>query len=207
LINVNVGVSTVLFWEWFKSNAVSLAQRPAPEAVDAIVDRLQSINANISAEVSDLSASNFKELVITSHGESSCFDFIVDFVRHAPEIPQWRIHSLKPPRGFDFTVASSPDLTIRDWRFVPLKRNPEFREFGVRIEMSQYDYARVDGHIVASILEEGIGEVLFSACTYIEFDVSANQVSMPIAQLSEAIHAWCLLRGPSSLRKFLPALD
>jgi hypothetical protein len=207
MIKVNIEVDADQFWEWFKTNADSLIQRPAPEAVDAIIDRLHAINAEFSAEVSGFLTNNSKELVITSHGEPSCFDLIVDFVRRAPEIPRWKIRSLKPPRGFDFIVASNPDLAIRDWTFVPLKRNSEFTEFGVRIEMSQSDYDRVDGHLVASIVEEGIGEVLFSACTHFEFDVSAKQESMPIEQLCEAVHAWCTLRGPSSLRKFLPDID
>ncbi len=195
------------FWEWFRSNADSLLQRPPTEVVDLVVDRLHAIDAELSAEVSGFLEDNSKELVLTSHGQPSWFEFIFEFRRRAPEIPHWRIRALKPPRGFDFTVASNPGLTIRDWMFVPLKRSSEFAEFGVRIEMSNDDYDLVDGRTVASIVEEGIGEVLLSVCAHIEFDIVTNHNSMPIGQLCEAVHAWCMVHGPNAVRKFLPAIQ
>ena len=96
-----------------------------------------------------------KELVITSHGQPNWYEFIVEFVRRAPEIPHWRIPGLKPPRGFGFSVASIPGIAIQNWNFVPLKSNSEFAELGLPIEVSRNDHDLVDGSTVASILDEG----------------------------------------------------
>lgn len=190
------------FWKWLVQHSSTLLELPELEIVELVTTELHSFDADLFAEVSGILIPRYRNLVITSHGRTEKFDRIIRMVSNSPSIPNWNLVALKPARGFDF-CRDEMELAIRDWRFVTLKRDARFSSIGLRVEMSQHDLDLVDGQIVSDIVEEGIGEVLLSAVSHLEFGVFGSMKSFSGNEIGEAIRSWCVLRGPKWMSKYL----
>ncbi len=90
---------------------------------------------------------------------------------------------------------------------MPLKSSPEFDEIGLRIEMPERDAQKLNEDALSLVLEEGVGEVLLSLCSHIEFGFSETAGALSIHSLAETISDWALARGPKSMRAWLPPLE
>ncbi len=195
------------FWLWFESQTEQLVDQPSLEIIDELAEQLANVDSGITAEVSNLTENSDRELIITAHGDILRFKLIGTLVQRAPQIPNWRVLALKPPRGFAFHIDGKESLSISDWRFVPLKSSPDFSEFGLRIEMPEQDAHLLDADSLWLILESGVGEVLLSLCSHIEFGSSKTAGALSIHSLAETISDWALVRGPESVRAWLPTLE
>lgn len=195
------------FWLWFESQAEQLVDQPSLEIIDELAEQLANVDSGITAEVSNMTENSDRELIITAHGDASRFKLIGTLVQRAPQIPGWRVLALKPPRGFSFHVDGKERLSISDWRFVPLKSSPEFDEIGLRIEMPERDAQKLNEDALSLVLEEGVGEVLLSLYSHIEFGSSETAGALSIHSLAETISDWALARGPKSIRVWLPTLE
>lgn len=195
------------FWLWFESQAERLFEQPSLEIIDKLTEQLATVDRGISCEVSQATTCSDRELILTAHGDASRFKLIGTLVQRAPQIPGWRVLALKPPRGFAFHIDGKESLSISDWRFVPLKSSPDFSEFGLRIEMPEQDAHLLDADSLWLILDSGVGEVLLSLCSHIEFGSSKTAGALSIHSLAETISDWALVRGPKSMRAWLPTLE
>ncbi|MEQ8637786.1 hypothetical protein [Gimesia maris] len=195
------------FWLWFESQAERLFEQPSLEIIDKLTEQLATVDWGISCEVSQVTTCSDRELILTAHSDILRFELIGTLVQRAPQIPNWRVLALKPPRGFAFHIDGKERLSISDWRFVPLKSSPDFSEFGLRIEMPEQDARLLDADSLSLILETGVGEVLLSLCSHIEFGSSKTAGALSIHSLAETISDWALVRGPKSMRAWLPTLE
>lgn len=195
------------FWLWFESQAERLFEQPSLEIIDKLTEQLARVDWGISCKVSQVTTCSDRELILTAHSDTSRFKLIGTLVQRAPQIPGWRVLALKPPRGFAFHIDGKERLSISDWRFVPLKSSPDFSEFGLRIEMPEQDARLLDADALSLILETGVGEVLLSLCSHIEFGSSKTAGALSIHSLAETISDWALVRGPKSMRAWLPTLE
>lgn len=195
------------FWEWFEGKSDAFLTQPALALIDEILAELGKVDDGISAELSSYNLDTDRVLIVTSHGDQSRFQTISDLVSEAPLIEGWCFQALKPPRGFSFSVGGRPSYSFDDWTFVPLRSSANFEQMGLRIEVPAPDFEHVDNEVVLEILEEGVGEVLSSLCTHIETSLPNTHNAFPLPSLAEALHSWCLLRGPESIRVFLPDLE
>lgn len=195
------------FWLCFESQAERLFEQPSLEIIDELTEQLATVDCGISCEVSQVTTCSDRELILTAHGDASRFKLIGTLVQRAPQISGWRVLALKPPRGFSFHVDGKERLSISDWRFVPLKSSPDFSAFGLRIEMPEQDARLLDEDSLSFILEEGVGEVLLLLCSHIEFGSSETADALSIHSLAETIFDWALVRGPESMRAWLPPLE
>ena len=196
------------FWLWFESQAERLFAQPSQEIIDELTEQLATVDRGISCEVSQATTCSDRELILTAHSDTSRFKLIGTLVQRAPQIPGWRVLALKPPRGFAFHIDGKERLSISDWRFVPLKYSPDFSEFGLRIEMPEQDARLLDADSLSLILESGVGEVLLSLCSHMEFAGSSKTAgALSIHSLAETISDWALVRGPKSMRAWLPTLE
>lgn len=195
------------FWLWFESQAERLFEQPSLEIIDKLTEQLATVDWGISCEVSQVTTCSDRELILTAHSDILRFELIGTLVQRAPQIPNWRVLALKPPRGFAFHIDGKESLSISDWRFVPLKSSPDFSEFGLRIEMPEQDARLLDADSLSLILETGVGEVLLSLCSHIEFGSSKTAGALSIHSLAETISDWAFVRGPESVRAWLPTLE
>jgi hypothetical protein len=195
------------FWLWFESQAERLFAQPSLEIIDELTEQLATVDRGISCEVSQGTTCSDRELILTAHSDASRFKLIGTLAQRAPQISGWRVLALKPPRGFAFHIDGKERLSISDWRFVPLKSSPEFDEIGLRIEMPERDAQKLNEDALSLVLEEGVGEVLLSLCSHIEFGFSETAGALSIHSLVETISDWALARGPKSMRAWLPPLE
>ena len=195
------------FWRWFERDAMSLLRRPSLDIIEDFDERLQEIDVEISSEVSSRLADEDRELIITSHGMQSKFELIDEMVKLAPVIDGWSVQSLKPPRGFGFRVDGVDDIDLGKWKYVPLKKTMEYIEYCLRIEMPEQDRLRVDDIALFNIMEGGLGEVLFSLCSHVEYETSKTPGARPLDSLVVSVFSWAVCRGPASIKRFLPDVD
>jgi len=195
------------FWQWFEKQAEGLLKKPSFEVIDELAEQIKKVDPGITAEVSNCHESIDRELTVTSHCDQSKFELILDFVRMAPLVSGWQFQALKPPRGFSFQVEGKSGLSIGDWRFVPLKSSPEFTEIGLRIEMTEDDLKNMNDELLHEIIEEGVGEVLLSLCSHIEYGSSMTPKAISLNSLAETLYSWALRRSPQSFHKYLQTIE
>lgn len=185
--------SSVAFWQLF----VSLVQRDpsgglVEQNYDALLSQLQAFNPGVFIELGVGGEEN--ELTVTADGDSSLFPLVREIVEQAPSVEGWRLHALKPKRGFPDTVKwQTFELATSEVVFDPLERNGS-RDLGLRIfvpGLKSEDTEDAHNAILRAI-DAGLGEEKFAqTVTYTEVrpmpDGAAASDYIPLVDLERFI--------------------
>lgn len=119
------------FSEWFGRNADRLRELSPDKAAEEVAAELGRHDARLGAEVADEDGT--RELIVTAFGEASLFGLVGALCRGAVR-PGWSVRSLKPARGFGFTLEIDGDeVDASNLRFEPLETPTMPETLGIRL--------------------------------------------------------------------------
>lgn len=192
------------FWKWFLSNSRRFRDLPSLIIIDELCERIATIDKRLSVELSSEVDTPLRELVITSHGDWAAFKTIVALCKSCPSIPGWKVVAFKPPRGFLFNLPVLPEVNVSQWKVVPLKMDVSFKDIGIRFEVGKGHASKVTEPLIWEILEEGVGEILCSLVSHVEWSENRTSRAFDMGELPEILHSWGLTRGPDECKPYLP---
>ena len=149
------------FWSWFTSNIDKFEALvdSADPFWDEALERLQLINPDLWFELSTPSEDG-REFVVTAQGKVDLFPLVDSLVALAPATVGWTFTALKPPSGFEFSLAyEGARFDPANMWFMPLSSS---RASGVGLRIGVPDLKpggeRAAQAAVLVILDTAIGE-------------------------------------------------
>ena len=90
------------------------------ELLDDICARIQRIDEGLGCEVGG--RNDPPELIVVSYSDAELFPLVDRIVAAAPDLLDWRVQALVPPRGFDFKINwSGVEICCDELVFNPLQ--------------------------------------------------------------------------------------
>jgi len=184
------------FWRWFKKMSDELYSKQGDAAASAIQRKLHAYDDRLGVEIGK-GAFN-RELIITANGDPDAFTSAKELVKNGPACEGWTFQALKPPSGFDFTIAAGPtEIDASSFTFEPLQSEENPKALGIRVFIP--DVAEVDAgllRILRLAIATGIGEEAAALIAYVDVVTSSTGLqnsALPIQDLQSYI-PWHLKR-------------
>src|SRR5579871_1032716 len=106
------------FVTWARKTLPLLEGEPADQAAESAAAALANVDERLGVEVSEASAGEAHELIVTAYSDPTLFPRVRQLVAAVGQVPGWTIVALKPPRGFDFSISiGSHHLAAETLRF------------------------------------------------------------------------------------------
>jgi hypothetical protein len=154
------------FVEWFRTESNRLNSLSPKDAANEIGDRLLIADERLGVEIGSDDAAP-REIILTAFSDSSAFSLVRDIVEKLGPLPGWNVIALKPPRGFDFSLAvAGQEIDAARLSFKELSGARAAFEL-----ISPGSCPTGEGAEEAAwlIVETGIGEELAACISHLEF--------------------------------------
>lgn len=173
------------FAEFMRAHATRLRKMVASDAAEEIGDLVVSLDKRLGIEVAEDDDSDEREVIITAFSDPTAFDLVESLAAELQDLPGWRFVALKPPRGFDFTLAiEGHRLNAKLLEFTPLPERGSIALVLPTALAGQVAGAEAAEELAWLIVETGIGEKLAAHVQHVEL-ISADRakVKWPIDRL------------------------
>lgn len=148
------------FWTWFRGFTKRLPKDGVPEELqDELLSHLHRFDNRLYFLLSTNTIPH--ELIITVEGNADAITPADELIGAAPNLPNWKFYSLKPPMGFAFTYKDGRiSLDVSALWFMPTNSPEQPPELGVIIGLPDADFVLENQSVdtAYTILETGIGE-------------------------------------------------
>lgn len=101
------------FWDWFskKADLYFHFERNQDVLFSKLKAELEKIHPDITFQFSPIFEDGIRELIISADGIKSVFPIVIDLVREAPILQNWKIIAFRQPHK-EITQINYQDLTI-----------------------------------------------------------------------------------------------
>jgi len=102
------------FWDWFVQNQATYynATQDDLELFSTLEEQLVKVCKVLTFELSIVPDTAIKELCISADGMKSCFPSVIELVRVAPSIPNWKIRAFRQRIHNDNILISLDDFSL-----------------------------------------------------------------------------------------------
>lgn len=190
------------FATWMKAHAARLRAAHPARAADEIGDAVIAVDGRLGVEVSEPppdEAAADRELIITAFSDRSAVPLARTLAQAIAGLPGWEVIALRPPRGFDCTVAiGDTELPAAELRFLPDPRTPRAIQLVVPTVLLDRVAAQEAEELAWLVVEAGIGEELASVISEINLVEKTRGVEgQPLTALAEHVQGLRPIpRGP-----------
>lgn len=160
-----VGSAVAEFWDWFRDNAESIAEKiDESSGFDELDRRVLSLSPGLSWDIGQ-GLLKSRQFVISPSLNRDLREIARLIVANAPKLDDWEFHSARQPKDWNYRVEVTNEKTgeitavnATDWRFVLLTYPDGFREIlietGALLRLSDERRQEIGEIVLLSLLGE-----------------------------------------------------
>lgn len=172
---------------WAEVSLGRLRHEDSPVVADRLGDEVLRVNSQLGVEVGeDVASDCAREVIVTAFSEPRLFPLVHRVAGLLNGIPGWSFVALKPPRGFDFSLALGRcRIEAASLIFSPIAGTGHRLRLGLREGLPGSLPVDEDAEEMAwLIVETGIGEELAGLLEQVELCPGPLLGGRPVSELA-----------------------